>query len=73
MLGAQTNAVLVSCPNKVVWYWNFTQIGNRQYPIKGFNYFDLNDQNQIVTTYLEFNSIAWGLSTGYQIVFPPRQ
>jgi hypothetical protein len=42
-----------------------------QYPIKGFNLFNLtSDLSQVSSINVEFNSIAWGLDTGYQLIFP---
>jgi hypothetical protein len=38
--------------------------------VKGFNYFQLNDQCQVQTMQLEFNNIAWGLDIGFQLIWP---
>jgi len=70
--GITTLEVLVAGCTKVLWYWNFLGIGSGQYEIKGFNLFDITDAGQIAEVHLEFNSIAWGLDTGYQIIFPPN-
>ncbi|KAJ9664352.1 hypothetical protein H2198_000281 [Neophaeococcomyces mojaviensis] len=69
--GITTIRIYVADCNSVLWYWNFLGVGSGQYEIKGFNLFTLNAAGQILTTELEFNSIAWGLDTGYQIIFPP--
>ena len=68
--GITTNEILVAGKNKILWYWTFYGIGSAQYEVKGFNLFTINENNQISQLNLEFNSIAWGLDTGYQIVFP---
>ncbi|KIW37981.1 uncharacterized protein PV06_09958 [Exophiala oligosperma] len=68
--GINTLEVLVAGCNKILWYWLFTGIGSREYEVKGFNLFTITDVGQIVQVNLEFNSIAWGLDTGYQVIFP---
>lgn len=73
VLGITTLRVLVADCTSVLWYWNFLGIGSAQYEIKGFNLFTLNDAGLIAVTEVEFNSIAWGLDTGYQVIFPPSQ
>ncbi|EXJ86097.1 hypothetical protein A1O1_06466 [Capronia coronata CBS 617.96] len=70
--GVNTLEVLVAGCTKILWYWLFTGIGSGEYEVKGFNLFTLSDVGQISVVNLEFNSIAWGLDTGYQIVFPPN-
>lgn len=69
--GITTNEILVAGSSKILWYWTFYGIGSGEYEVKGFNLFSLTEQGQISTLNLEFNSIAWGLDTGYQIIFPP--
>ena len=58
----RTNEIIFGC-NKIVWYWTFPQVGTGQYEVKGFNLFEINSQYQICKTYIEFNSIAWGLDS----------
>ncbi|KAI7247962.1 hypothetical protein KC343_g3467 [Hortaea werneckii] len=58
----RTNDIIIGC-NKIVWYWTAPQVGTGEYEVKGFNLFEINSQYQICKTYLEFNSIAWGLDT----------
>lgn len=70
--GVNTIQILVAGCDQILWQWVFTGIGSAQYEIKGFNLFALNSAGQIETVHLEFNSIAWGLDTGYQIIFPPN-
>lgn len=70
VLGITTNEVLVAGSCKILWYWTFFGIGTAEYEVKGFNLFSLTSDLQIQTLNLEFNSIAWGLNTGYQIIFP---
>ncbi|KAJ9606584.1 hypothetical protein H2200_008592 [Cladophialophora chaetospira] len=69
--GITTIEILVAGTNKIVWYWNFLGIGSGQYEVKGFNLFTIEESGQISAANIEFNSIAWGLDTGYQIIFPP--
>ncbi|KAI6833800.1 hypothetical protein KC332_g6123 [Hortaea werneckii] len=61
-LNIRTIDIVIGC-NKIVWYWTAPQIGTGEYEVKGFNLFEINSQYQICKTYLEFNSIAWGLNT----------
>lgn len=68
--GVETIEILVAGCTKVLWYWNFVGIGSGQYEIKGFNLFDVTSSLQVSAVHLEFNSIAWGLDTGYQVIFP---
>ncbi|KIX95415.1 uncharacterized protein Z520_08932 [Fonsecaea multimorphosa CBS 102226] len=68
--GITTIEILVAGCTKVLWYWNFLGVGSGQYEVKGFNLFTITDSLQISETHLEFNSIAWGLDTGYQVIFP---
>lgn len=67
-----TIEILVAGCTKILWYWNFLSIGTKQYEVKGFNLFTLNEKRQIKTVNLEFNSFAWALDTGYTIKFPPN-
>lgn len=62
--GAENLQILVS-GNNILWYWRFTAIGSKQVPVKGFNLFEINNKKQITGLYVEFNSIAWGIDTGY--------
>ena len=71
MEGITTIEILVAGCTKILWYWNFLGIGSAKYEVKGFNLFTVTDKLQIAQTNLEFNSIAWGLDTGYQVIFPP--
>ncbi|KAI7546429.1 hypothetical protein KC331_g5623 [Hortaea werneckii] len=57
-----TNDIIFGC-NKIVWYWTFPYVGTGEYEVKGFNLFEINSQYQICKTYIEFNSIAWGLDS----------
>ncbi|KIW52168.1 hypothetical protein PV05_07830 [Exophiala xenobiotica] len=68
--GINTLEIDVAGCNKILWYWLFTGIGSQQYEIKGFNLFTITPASQIVQVNLEFNSIAWALDTGYQVIFP---
>jgi len=70
VLGINTLEVLVAGCTKVLWYWNFLDVGSGEYEIKGFNLFSITPALQINQTNLEFNSIAWALDTGYQVIFP---
>ena len=70
--GINTIAVYPICPDKILWQWLFTGIGSKKYEIKGFNLFQLTPAGQINETYVEFNSFAWALDTGYNITFPVR-
>lgn len=55
-------------------HWNFKGVGSGEYPVKGFNYFKMQQQFSPKVPWvatelqLEFNSIAWGLDTGYGFV-----
>ena len=69
--GINTIAVYPICPDKILWQWLFTGIGSQQYEVKGFNLFQITSAGQINQTYVEFNSFAWALDTGYTITFPP--
>ncbi|KAI1630154.1 hypothetical protein EDD37DRAFT_83880 [Exophiala viscosa] len=68
--GINTLEIDVANCNKILWYWKFTGIGSEEYEIKGFNLFTITPAGQINQTNLEFNSIAWALDTGYQVIFP---
>lgn len=68
--GVNTIEILVAGCTKILWYWNFTGIGTGKYEVKGFNLFTLNSDNMIEKAHIEFNSIAWGLDTGYTVTFP---
>lgn len=46
------------------------EVGSAAQPVKGFNYFQLNDACQIDTMSIEFNSIAWGADTGFTTTPP---
>jgi hypothetical protein len=69
--GINTLEILVAGCYKILWYWKFTGIGTGEYEIKGFNLFSISEAYQIDAINLEFNSIAWALDTGYQVIFPP--
>jgi hypothetical protein len=68
--GITTIEILVAGCTKILWYWNFLGIGSGQYEVKGFNLFTITPSLQISAVDLEFNSIAWGLDTGYQVIPP---
>lgn len=68
--GITTNEILVAGKDKILWYWTFYGIGTAEYEVKGFNLFTITEKGQISTLNLEFNSIAWALNTGYQVIFP---
>lgn len=70
--GINTIAVYPICPDKILWQWLFTGIGSKQYEVKGFNLFQITPAGQINQTYVEFNSFAWALDTGYTITFPTQ-
>ena len=57
--------------NKIVWYWRFTGIGKRIDEIQGFDMFTISEQGQILSTHLEFNSIAWAIDIGWNFTKPP--
>ena len=69
--GIETQEILVAGCTKILWYWIFAGIGTGQYEVKGFNLLTINGKGQLERINLEFNSIAWALDTGYQIIFPP--
>ncbi len=69
-MGINTIEILVAGCTKILWYWNFLGIGSAEYEVKGFNLFTITDVGQISQVNLEFNSIAWGLDTGYQVIPP---
>ncbi|KAK5168801.1 uncharacterized protein LTR77_006110 [Saxophila tyrrhenica] len=60
---------VAACRN-IIWHWNFPTVGSAQYPVKGMNYFELNENCQIDTMRIEFNSIAWGADTGFTTTPP---
>ncbi|KEF52448.1 uncharacterized protein A1O9_11689 [Exophiala aquamarina CBS 119918] len=62
--GAETIKILAS-GNNIVWQWRFTAIGTKQLPVQGFNLFEISEKKQINGLYVEFNSIAWGIDTGF--------
>lgn len=72
--GIETVFVTVANCNNIVWHWNFKGIGSAAYPVKGFNYFKMQQTFNYNVPWvakeldLEFNSIAWGLDTGYGFV-----
>ncbi|ETI22076.1 hypothetical protein G647_06147 [Cladophialophora carrionii CBS 160.54] len=68
--GITTIEILVAGCTKILWYWNFLGIGTGEYEVKGFNLFTITPSLQISAVDLEFNSIAWGLDTGYQVIPP---
>jgi len=68
--GINTIAIYPICPDKILWQWLFTGIGSKEYEVKGFNLFQITSAGQINQTYVEFNSFAWALDTGYTITFP---
>nr|POE75526.1 hypothetical protein CFP56_53638 [Quercus suber] len=63
------NTWVTGC-HSIVWRWQFNGVGSSRYPVSGFNYFDLTAFNQIHRLYVEFDSVAWGLNTGYKFVYP---
>ncbi|EXJ71515.1 uncharacterized protein A1O5_05323 [Cladophialophora psammophila CBS 110553] len=68
--GITTIEILAAGCTKILWYWNFLGVGGAQYEVKGFNLFTITPSMRIAQVDLEFNSIAWGLDTGYQLVRP---
>ncbi|KAI7323839.1 hypothetical protein KC315_g8416 [Hortaea werneckii] len=64
-----TNDIIIGC-NKIVWYWTSSRIGTGKYEVKGFNLLEINSQYQICKSFLEFNSIAWGLNTNQGPLYP---
>ena len=65
--GITTLNVFTADCNKIIWYWNFLDVGTSQYEVKGFNLFTLTSELKISQLNLEFNSIAWGLDTGEKL------
>ena len=61
--GIQTLDVFVAGNSNILWYWIFPEVGNRRYPVKGFNLLRVNADYQIYEADIEFNSIAWGADT----------
>jgi hypothetical protein len=57
------DAVAAGC-TKVLWHWRFDGIGSGVLPVRGFNYFTVNQDGQVERVDLEFNSIAWGIDQG---------
>jgi len=70
--GIETIFTAVANCRNIIWHWNFPQVGSAQYPVKGFNYFQLNEYCQVDTMSIEFNSIAWGSDIGFTTTPPPR-
>lgn len=66
--GVNTLFVSVANCKNIVWHWDFAGVGSGEYPVKGFNYFALDSKCQCSRLDLEFNSIAWGLDTGFGLV-----
>lgn len=62
-------AVPAGCRD-IIWHWNFPTVGSSAQPVKGFNYFELNEMCQIETMSIEFNSIAWGADIGFTTTPP---
>ncbi|QIX01270.1 hypothetical protein AMS68_006787 [Peltaster fructicola] len=56
-----TKQILVAGGNKVLWYWTFEGVGINKYPITGFNLFSIDENLQISSADIEFNSIAWAI------------
>jgi hypothetical protein len=50
------------CTN-VLWQWEMI-VAQRIMPVKGFNLMVINEDGQLQTQYVEFNSIAWATDTG---------
>ncbi|KIW91302.1 uncharacterized protein Z519_08198 [Cladophialophora bantiana CBS 173.52] len=68
--GITTIEILVAGCTKILWYWNFLGVGSAKYEVKGFNLFTTTPPLQISQVDPEFNSIAWGLDTGYPLIRP---
>lgn len=50
---------------KIGWQWIVNGLGMHVSPVKGFNKFTINPSTGIVqSSYLEFNSVAWGEDLG---------
>ena len=62
-----TIEVLVAGCSNVLWYWNMQGVGTMAHEVKGFSLFNITSAMQISTTYLEFNNVAWGLDTGFNL------
>ena len=69
--GIESLGIYVAGCDKILWQWLFAGIGTAQYEVKGFNLFDITSAGQISAIHVEFNSLAWALDTGYQVIFPP--
>jgi hypothetical protein len=61
--------------NNISWRWRVDGLGLAKYPVMGIN--DMHVPNvwtgQLDYNNLEFNSIAWGIDTGYQCQTPTGQ
>ncbi|RMZ89028.1 hypothetical protein DV736_g3747, partial [Chaetothyriales sp. CBS 134916] len=72
--GMSTLEVFHDC-NRISWRWLAQGLGLSKYEVKGIN--DMYVPNvftgQISRDYLEFNSIAWGIDTGYSVQTPTGQ
>lgn len=69
--GIETRDVVVGC-NKIVWHWSFQKVGAGIYQSNGFNLFTMTrkgTQLQASRLDLEFDSIAWGLNTGFGVTY----
>ena len=60
---------------KVSWRWSTSSLGLAKYPVNGINDFEVQNPmtGQLIANHLEFNSIAWGVDTGYKCQFPTGQ
>ena len=45
-------------------------VGSKHIPVDGFSLFEVSPAKQIADIFLEFNSIGWGIDTGYTVVSP---
>lgn len=58
--------------NEITWRWLASALGEAIHQVKGINVFKVPSplSGQISEDYLEFNSIAWGIDTGYHCQDP---
>ena len=64
--GFKTYNIVYNC-NNIVWYWILPQGVVGKYEVKGFNLFHITNERQISELDFEFNSIAWGVDTGFKV------
>lgn len=54
--------------SSMVWQWEFNGIGSGQYRVRGVSILKVNEEKKVYYSYIEFNSIAWGLDIGFQVI-----